>query len=75
MLSVVPENDERKHEIGLTCWCEPDVRWLDPDTGLPWGNSAAAPMVIHIAADCREYSEEVTGERMAPNKGWKLVES
>jgi hypothetical protein len=72
MISIVPRNDERRHELVTTCWCNPRVDWLDPDTGLPWV-SGMGPRVIHNAADSRETSEEITGESMAPGKGWEIV--
>lgn len=69
----IPLKDEREHVLSLDCWCEPRIEWIDPGTGLPWiGNG---PMVIHFAADCREVSEEVTDESMAPDKLWEVVEA
>lgn len=35
----------------MDCWCEPEVEWVDEDTGLPYPNG---PIVIHNAADSRE---------------------
>jgi len=74
MISCVPVNDERQHEITVTCWCEPRVEWLDPDTGLPWA-SGKGPMVVHRSADCREVCEDLTGgEPLSEDKKWQLIE-
>jgi len=67
-LHVVPLNDEIEHTLSQDCWCDPDVEWLDPDTGLPWAEGG--PMVIHFAHDGREIVEQLTGEAMEPGKGW-----
>lgn len=24
---VIPDGDERVHELTRTCWCEPEIRW------------------------------------------------
>lgn len=66
-----PLNDERQHVTELDCWCEPEIRWLDETTGLPWSENG--PLVIHHAADCREVSEEVTDESVSPDKEWEVV--
>lgn len=31
--------------------------------------------MVHFSEDCREISEEVTGESMEPDKTWQLVET
>ena len=69
----IPNNDEREHIQSVECWCDGLVEWLDPDTGLPWANGSYR--MIHNAADCREYSEEVTGDSMEPGKNWSVVEA
>lgn len=71
-LHVVPDNDERLHELTLTCWCGAGVDWLDPGTGMPWASGMGA-RVRHYAADCRQFSEEVTGELVEDDKGWSLI--
>jgi len=73
MINCVPRNDERAHVLAVDCWCQPRVEWLDPDTGLPWA-SGNGPLVIHNAADCREASENVTGESVAPGLDWERIE-
>lgn len=73
-LHVIPIKDDRRHERTFTCWCNPDVQWLDPDTGQPWPN-ASAPLVVHAAADCRELVENLTGEQLEPGKSWLMVEA
>lgn len=73
MLNCYPLNDEREHELNAQCWCEPDVLWLDPDTGLPWTNPHASPFIVHHAADCREVSEAVTGESVSDDQRWETV--
>jgi len=72
MVHCIPLNDERSHETTDTCWCNPRVEWIDPDTNLPWSNGG--PMVIHNAEDCREVSEEVTGESVDSTKKWEVIE-
>jgi hypothetical protein len=73
MIEVRPCNDERSHDDGLCCWCEPLVQWLDPETGLPWP-SANGPLVVHNSADCREVCENLTGESLSKEKTWEMVE-
>lgn len=58
----------------MTCWCCPRVEWIDKDTGMPWA-SGDGPLVVHFAEDCRETSEQVTGEAMEPDKTWQMVET
>lgn len=72
MIHAVPRNDEREHDLTQTCWCEPRVEWIDPDTGLPYSHPAA-PMVVHNSADCREVVEQVTGGPMEDGKVWEVV--
>lgn len=67
---VIPNNDERMHRVSMQCWCEPRVDWDNPDTGLPWENGG--PRVIHHAMDGREACEEITGEKLGPDKNWRL---
>lgn len=69
---VLPLNDDREHTTEGQCWCQPEMRWQDAETGEIYANG---PMVIHNAADCREVSELVTGERMADGKTWKTIEA
>ena len=70
---VIPQNDERPHCIFYECWCNPRVEWLDPETNLPWANGSCR--VIHNAADCREISEQVTGECVDDLSKWEVVEA
>lgn len=70
MVNCIPLNDEREHEESTTCWCEPRVEWLDPETGMPYPNG---PGIYHNAADGREACEEVTGESLAPDKQWASI--
>jgi hypothetical protein len=69
---VIPLNDEQEHEKSTSCWCEPTVNWIDPDTNRPWANGSC--MVVHNAADCREFSEQVTGEGVSPSQKWETSE-
>lgn len=56
-IHVYPRNDEREHYTDLEeCWCDPDVQYIDPDTGLPWSNGAV--IVVHNSADQRELIEQ-----------------
>jgi len=70
---VIPINDERKHFAGPSyiCWCRPRIEWLDPKTNLPYPRG---PMVVHNSADCREVSEQVTGEPVSAEQKWETVE-
>jgi len=67
---ILPMNDERAHEMTDTCWCDPRIEWLDPDTNLPW--AGGGHKVVHNAADCREVVEQATREAYG---GWKVVET
>lgn len=29
-----PEPGEREHEANHDCWCEPEIDYVDPDTGV-----------------------------------------
>lgn len=64
---VIPNNDERTHARDNNCWCDPRILWIDEEDGIPFRNG---PLVIHNAADCRETSEEVTGEISDVGKNW-----
>lgn len=68
---VIPDRDEREHETGFECWCEPRVEWIDPATGLPYPGGA---LVVHNSADGREYCERLIGEPMARDKTWTAIE-
>lgn len=70
MVNCIPLNDEREHEKSTTCWCEPLVEYLNPETGLPYPNG---PSIIHNAADHREACEIMTSESLAPDKRWIAV--
>jgi hypothetical protein len=70
---VIPNDDERPHRRHTRCPCEPEVIYLDPDTGRPWEGSG--PMVMHNAFDSRETVEELTDEQLAPGKSWTAVET
>jgi hypothetical protein len=65
---VLPRDDERPHQRTATCWCNPHVDWIDPDTGMPWASGGCR--VIHNAADCREVVEWATRERYG---GWEVL--
>lgn len=66
---VVPVNDEAPHDMSAECKCGPRLEWADPDTGEPY---ALGPLVVHEAFDCRQVSEEVTGEAVSEEQGWEL---
>lgn len=70
MIHVLPLNDERKHDLTADCWCRPRIEWQDQTTGEIY---AEGPIITHNAADCREVAEWVTGESMAPGKGWTVI--
>lgn len=71
MINVIPNNDEREHECGGSCWCEPEAEWADPDSGEV---HTKGPIWIHNSADCREYSERVTGEGVTKEQNWTVWE-
>lgn len=52
---VYPLGDLIDHQTesvdGSDCLCEPQVEWLDEETGLPY---EGGPLVIHNAIDGRE---------------------
>lgn len=73
MIHVIPLNDEREHELDSSCWCEPRLDFVDPETGHPWASGDGR--AIHNAADCRECAEEVTGGIVEEGKGWILMNS
>ena len=73
---VYPIHDERAHELSTHCWCDPEVRWIDPETGTTY----VTPMVVHAAADCREIVEQAmrsNGERGVSDVGkqWRREET
>lgn len=73
-MHVMPNRDERAHVAREDCWCKPTVMWLDPESGLPWHNPNANPMVAHHAADCREVAEEACpGESIEAGKDWTTI--
>ena len=57
MISVIPLNDDREHESGETCWCNPMV-----EDG----------MVIHNSSDCRESVERLLGETVSEEHSWGI---
>ena len=60
MIHVLPQNDEREHLLSEFCWCEPRN-----DAGV----------MVHNAADCREISERVTGESVAKELQWEIIQT
>lgn len=68
-IHIVPQADEQEHVLDDQCSCKPVVEWQDPETGEVWGTAH----VIHNAFDCREAAEQVTGDTMAPGKGWEVI--
>lgn len=56
MIHIFPLNDEKPHDTseGSQCHCDPEIRWVDPDSGLVYDE----PIAIHHAFDCREVVEE-----------------
>lgn len=72
MIRVYPKNDDRRHTRGITCWCNPEVLWINEETGLPYENG---PIVGHNSSDCREVVENMIDEMLAPNKTWVLDET
>lgn len=68
---VIPQNDEIEHERSAECICQPRVEWVHPESGEVYPRG---PVVTHNAFDCREVSEQVTGEKVAPGLGWETIE-
>lgn len=54
---IVPINDLAPHDDSgvCTCWCQPRVETLDPQTGASYPEGAH--LVIHHSADGRELVE------------------
>lgn len=52
-MHVYPINDMQEHdtESNGDCACDPDVEWIDQETGLPYGDG---PLVVHNAYDRRD---------------------
>ena len=71
MLHIVPQNDERSHELTTDCWCDPRCEWQDPTDGEVYSKG---PIVIHNSSDCREQVERLLGEGMGPDKRWETIE-
>lgn len=69
MVNVIPNNDEREHIRSADCWCNPEVEWANPETGMPY---AAGPLIGHNSADCREYGE-IDGMAIEPGKNWAVI--
>ncbi len=47
---VYPLSEIDDHTYDSTdCRCEPEVEWMDPDTGLPYPH---APLVVHRPLSC-----------------------
>ncbi len=44
MISVIPEHDKYEHKHEVYCGCDPNVEWVDEDTGLPYPRG---PLVLH----------------------------
>lgn len=65
MIHVVPMNDEEEHDLDSECRCKPVVHWQSPD-----GDILPTALVVHNSFDCREVSEEVTGECLSPTHKW-----
>lgn len=67
MVNVIPLNDEREHQHTADCWCGPESRWQDKDTGEIYANG---PIIIHNASDHREAVERLLGEAISKDKTW-----
>jgi len=44
MIHVMPTAEKDDHSFDMVCECDPDVRWVNEDTGLPLKKG---PIVIH----------------------------
>jgi len=56
VIHVYPVGDVAPHAVdgdGSDCWCDPDVEWVDPVTGIPHGE----PISVHRSSDGRELVE------------------
>lgn len=51
---IIPVNDIGEHVESPGCWCDPEIEWIDEDTGLPFPNGA---LITHNSADHREDEE------------------
>ncbi len=63
MINVIPRNDEKAHEHGVTCWCKPMLTTSDHGEVI----------AVHQATDCRETCERATGESLADDKKWLVL--
>ena len=62
-LHVCPQTDIRPHVLdGTDCPCDPDVEYLNPETGVPY--SGNGPTITH---HCFEMDDE-------KKIGWVLIE-
>ena len=52
-LHVLPLDDLREHEETATCWCQPRVETVDPETGEAYEQ----PLIVHNSLDARELIE------------------
>lgn len=43
-IHVAPADDDGHQLHGTDCWCDPEVEWIDPDTGMPYPRG---PLVVH----------------------------
>lgn len=71
MINVIPNNDEREHSHFTDCWCEPWYEFVD-DAGKIHSNG---PLIVHNAADHREFVEQITGDKMSAGQNWSVFES
>lgn len=51
-IHIVPIDDDRAHcPVGENCHCDPEVQYLDPDTGLPYENGVLVKHQSRVPAD------------------------
>lgn len=68
-LHIWPLNDEQEH-LYQECPCDPQVDFLDPETGMPWASGNCR--VWHHAFDGREACENLTGCCVDEHSQWEL---
>ena len=45
-IHITPATDAQQHDLSsLECPCNPDVQYIDPETGVPYPGNG--PMVVH----------------------------
>lgn len=58
VVNVIPLGDSAPHFRGRNCDCQPQVVYIDPDTGQFYKNG---PLITHFAFDGRDAIERLVG--------------